>query len=94
MLEWGPEEVGHWLETLGLAEYREHFISHDVRGQEMLSLGRTDLKVSQPHTISDRNCLKCVIDDRLLITVIRLSEVFMSEVQVHMYFVNCCPAYF
>lgn len=46
VLEWGLEDVGHWLDSLGLGEYRDKFASHDVRGQELLSLGRTDLKVS------------------------------------------------
>ena len=41
------EEVGQWLDSLGLAEYQEHFRSHEIQGQELLTLGRQDLKVRQ-----------------------------------------------
>ena len=44
---WGVEEVGNWLESLGLAEYRELFLKHDIRGPELLALDRPDLKVQQ-----------------------------------------------
>lgn len=44
---WGVEEVGNWLESLGLAEYKEQFAKHDVRGPELLNLERSDLKVGQ-----------------------------------------------
>lgn len=43
---WGVEEVGNWLESLGLAEYKEQFASHDIRGPELLNLDRPDLKVN------------------------------------------------
>ena len=42
---WGVEEVGNWLESLGLAEYKELFAKHDIRGPELLALDRPDLKV-------------------------------------------------
>lgn len=42
---WGVEEVGNWLESLGLSEYKENFESHDIRGNELLNLTRGDLKV-------------------------------------------------
>lgn len=42
---WGVEEVGNWLESLGLAEYRESFTKNDIRGSELLALDRPDLKV-------------------------------------------------
>ena len=45
VLEWSMEEVGQWLDSLGLAEYQEHFMSHEIQGQELLTLGRQDLKV-------------------------------------------------
>lgn len=41
---WGVEEVGNWLESLGLSEYKENFESHDIRGNELLNLTRGDLK--------------------------------------------------
>ena len=44
---WGVEEVGNWLESLGLGEYKEQFAKHDVRGPELLNLERSDLKVCQ-----------------------------------------------
>lgn len=41
---WGVEEVGNWLESLGLAEYKDLFARHDIRGTELLFLDRPDLK--------------------------------------------------
>ncbi|XP_068687349.1 diacylglycerol kinase delta-like isoform X1 [Montipora foliosa] len=41
---WGVEEIGNWLESLGLAEYKELFAKHDIRGPELLALDRPDLK--------------------------------------------------
>ncbi|XP_072318095.1 diacylglycerol kinase delta isoform X2 [Eucyclogobius newberryi] len=41
---WGTEEVGAWLDTLALSEYKDIFVGHDVRGAELLSLERRDLK--------------------------------------------------
>lgn len=46
--KWGAEEVAAWLETLGLGEYREIFIRHDIQGSELILLERRDLKVPQP----------------------------------------------
>ena len=43
--EWTTEEVGQWLETIGLSEYRDVFIRNDIRGPELLNLERRDLKV-------------------------------------------------
>ena len=42
---WGVEEVGNWLESLGLAEYKERFAKNDIQGEELLGLDRNDLKV-------------------------------------------------
>ena len=42
------EEVGAWLESLSLGEYRNNFISHEIRGAELLNLERRDLKVRVP----------------------------------------------
>ncbi|XP_014229615.1 diacylglycerol kinase eta isoform X2 [Trichogramma pretiosum] len=41
---WGTQEVCSWLENLQLGEYAENFISHDIRGKELLTLARRDLK--------------------------------------------------
>ncbi|XP_017756456.1 PREDICTED: diacylglycerol kinase eta [Eufriesea mexicana] len=41
---WGVQEVCSWLENLQLGEYTDKFISHDIRGRELLSLARRDLK--------------------------------------------------
>lgn len=40
-----------WLETLGLGEYRDIFIRHDIQGSELILLERRDLKVPllSPH---------------------------------------------
>ena len=52
VVDWTIEEVGQWLESLGLADYRDNFLSHDIRGRELISLGRQDLKVRQYGFIS------------------------------------------
>lgn len=44
--QWGTEEVGAWLDFLCLAEYKDIFIGHDVRGAELIHLERRDLKVA------------------------------------------------
>ncbi|XP_016844045.2 diacylglycerol kinase eta isoform X3 [Nasonia vitripennis] len=41
---WGVQEVCSWLENLQLGEYAENFMSHDIRGRELLTLARRDLK--------------------------------------------------
>ncbi|NXD96509.1 DGKD kinase, partial [Chaetorhynchus papuensis] len=41
---WGSEEVAAWLEALGLGEYRDIFIRHDIQGSELILLERRDLK--------------------------------------------------
>jgi len=41
---WGVDDVGNWLESLGLSEYKELFARHDIRGPELLALDRPDLK--------------------------------------------------
>lgn len=33
-----------WLETMQLAEYVDSFLKNDIRGKELLTLGRRDLK--------------------------------------------------
>ncbi|CAG0883354.1 unnamed protein product [Darwinula stevensoni] len=42
--DWGLDEVEQWLERLDMAEYREKFRTHDIRGSEVLHLDRRDLK--------------------------------------------------
>uniref|UniRef100_A0A8D2N561 Diacylglycerol kinase n=1 Tax=Zonotrichia albicollis TaxID=44394 RepID=A0A8D2N561_ZONAL len=46
--KWGSEEVAAWLETLGLGEYRDIFVRHDIQGSELILLERRDLKVQPP----------------------------------------------
>ncbi|NXD27445.1 DGKD kinase, partial [Spelaeornis formosus] len=41
---WSSEEVAAWLETLGLGEYRDIFVRHDIQGSELILLERRDLK--------------------------------------------------
>lgn len=41
---WGTQEVATWLETLQLSEYIESFEKNDIRGRELLTLARRDLK--------------------------------------------------
>ena len=57
VLEWGPEEVGMWLEWMGLNEYRETFMANDVQGRELISLGRQDLKVRMMSVVKKFFCI-------------------------------------
>lgn len=41
---WGVQEVNTWLDTMQLGEYVETFTRNDVRGKELLTLTRRDLK--------------------------------------------------
>lgn len=41
---WGTAEVATWLESLQLSEYVDSFTCHDIRGKELLTLARRDLK--------------------------------------------------
>uniref|UniRef100_A0ACB8FJ50 Uncharacterized protein n=1 Tax=Sphaerodactylus townsendi TaxID=933632 RepID=A0ACB8FJ50_9SAUR len=54
--KWGTDEVAAWLDLLSLGEYKEIFVSHDVRGSELLHLERRDLKaglVRSPRVVAD-----------------------------------------
>ncbi|KFP75787.1 Diacylglycerol kinase delta, partial [Acanthisitta chloris] len=42
--KWGSEEVAAWLEALGLGEYKDIFVRHDIQGSELILLERRDLK--------------------------------------------------
>lgn len=41
---WGTGEVVTWLEAMQMAEYVDSFVRNDIRGKELLTLGRRDLK--------------------------------------------------
>lgn len=41
---WGVNEVITWLEAMQLSEYIDTFIKNDIRGKELLTLARRDLK--------------------------------------------------
>ncbi|XP_073819410.1 diacylglycerol kinase eta isoform X3 [Musca autumnalis] len=41
---WSVNEVVTWLETMQLSEYVDSFLRNDIRGKELLTLGRRDLK--------------------------------------------------
>lgn len=41
---WGTSEVVTWLEAMQLGEYMDSFVKNDIRGKELLVLGRRDLK--------------------------------------------------
>lgn len=49
--QWGIEEVAAWLESIHLEEYRDDFIRHDIRGPELLTLERRDLKELGIHKV-------------------------------------------
>lgn len=48
---WGNDEVAAWLESLQLEDYRDDFIRHDIRGSELLTLERRDLKELGIHKV-------------------------------------------
>ncbi len=58
--EWGIEEVGQWLESIGLPEYKENFMTNDIRGRELLHLGRQDLKVGRFFVVMVVSWLPCL----------------------------------
>ncbi|XP_056006350.1 diacylglycerol kinase delta-like isoform X7 [Ostrea edulis] len=41
---WTPEDVGQWLESRSLAEYKDSFIRNEIRGTELLTLDKGDLQ--------------------------------------------------
>lgn len=41
---WGVSEVITWLEAMQMGEYIDTFTRNDVRGKELLTLNRRDLK--------------------------------------------------
>lgn len=41
---WGVNEVITWLEAMQFSEYIDSFIKNDIRGKELLTLARRDLK--------------------------------------------------
>lgn len=43
--DWTTEDVSNWLHVHGFDEYRDTFVANDVRGRELMSLCRSDLKV-------------------------------------------------
>ena len=45
ILDWDVHDVGQWLDSIGMVEYKENFMSNDIRGRELLNLNRQDLKV-------------------------------------------------
>ena len=57
ILDWDVHDVGQWLDSIGMVEYKENFMSNDIRGRELLNLNRQDLKVRQHYRI--RNITKC-----------------------------------
>jgi diacylglycerol kinase (ATP) len=49
--QWGINEVAVWLCSLQLEEYRDDFSRHDIRGPELLTLERRDLKELGIHKV-------------------------------------------
>lgn len=41
---WGVHEVSTWLEAMQMSEYVDSFVKNDIRGKELLTLARRDLK--------------------------------------------------
>ncbi|KAG9274483.1 diacylglycerol kinase delta isoform X3 [Astyanax mexicanus] len=59
---WGAEEVGTWLDSLGLGEYRERFVARDIQGWQLTQLQRQDLKVQQDRGTWDIKSGACETD--------------------------------
>lgn len=57
---WGTHEVATWLDTLQLAEYIDSFEKNDIRGRELLTLARRDLK---DLGVTKVNALFCTIEN-------------------------------
>ncbi|XP_063428403.1 diacylglycerol kinase delta-like isoform X2 [Mytilus trossulus] len=48
---WTTDDVGLWLESLSLVEYRDSFIGHEIRGTELLSLDKGDIQDLGVHKV-------------------------------------------
>ena len=44
VLQWSPNAVSQWLEAIGLAMYCHAFLDHEISGQELLALEKSDFK--------------------------------------------------
>ena len=44
VLQWSPTAVSQWLEAIGLAMYCHAFLDHEISGQELLALEKSDFK--------------------------------------------------
>lgn len=44
VLQWSPQEVSQWLESIGLPMYCHAFLEHEIGGNELLTLERRDFK--------------------------------------------------
>eukprot|EP00042_Codosiga_hollandica_P052065 m.654456 g.654456 ORF g.654456 m.654456 type:complete len:111 (+) comp58411_c1_seq5:47-379(+) len=42
--QWTCDEVATWLESVGLGNYKDTFLSNDIKGENLLELGKDDLK--------------------------------------------------
>jgi len=50
---WTSAQVCQWLSDLDLGEHCDTFMSHDIRGHDLLTLARSDLKVPSIVTSDD-----------------------------------------
>lgn len=44
VLQWSPQDVTQWLESIGLPMYSHAFLEHEISGTELMSLERRDFK--------------------------------------------------
>ena len=44
VLQWSPQDVSQWLESIGLPMYSHAFLEHEISGNELLALERRDFK--------------------------------------------------
>jgi diacylglycerol kinase (ATP) len=42
--DWSTNHVSQWLHAQGFDEYRDTFVTNDIRGQELITLSRADLR--------------------------------------------------
>lgn len=63
---WSKYDVGDWLESVGLAEHRQHFQEHEIEGSHLPALTKEDyaeLGVTRlGHRINIERALRTLLD--------------------------------
>ncbi|KAF0981150.1 hypothetical protein FDP41_012938 [Naegleria fowleri] len=59
---WAVNEVGIWLDLVGLGEYKNVFINNSISGQELLELGEEDMNQLQITKLGHRKKFKKLVE--------------------------------